>query len=180
MSSAELLASVSPTFKSGLVVSAPSFRVPGASTAPSTLQIDVDGSQQVQTATLTMTNTDPEQIASGEALQFYATRPALAANSYVVARPGVSSAALTYPSQSLKGAQPGYGAHLQLTANDEIQCPSITGNCVIKFWIAGATAAALADAGGIVEATLGAVQSGVSFQITGSPGVKYGWEIMYA
>lgn len=185
MSTAELLAVGGQAFASGLTgivdkVSIQASAVAPSNTAAASASLVLDGTPQQPTLTLAMRQFDPELTETGNALQCYATRPSSGnpVNSVVVARPGVLSAPLSYPGNSLASVYPGFNAHTQVNpAGDRIVCPSFNANCKVLLWLSGGSAAAFAA--GIVAPSI--VNAGPGeFFIAGTTGAIYGWSILYA
>lgn len=187
MASAEFLAGAAPAFKQGLNVTgtevwtAPSFAAP--STAAASAALIVNSAANPPTLALTLAQTAPTLAASGTVIQAYATAGTGGGNagSVVVARPSVSSASQSYPQGSIGGfngvpPQPIGGA-----GTVTINCPSITATSVVKVWLVGLPALAVAAAATapVVAPTI-AITPGTNFVITGTIGAVYGWEVCFA
>jgi len=145
------------------------FTPPNTAAATATMGI-LDGGQpslQIQ-----MNQTAPLSNPGAVALDIYASVNTSAANSLVVARPSVSSASLAYPAGSYNAAR------TQVAGADAIACPTITGACVVKTWLAGLTGVVGATA--VVPATVSGITAGTGFTLNGTIGAIYGYEVFYA
>lgn len=156
-------------------------------TAPNTSPASV-GLLATNTATpllqLTLRQTAPLLAASGTVLQGYSTTGTGGsnANALIVACPSVSSASLAYPAGSIGGAKDVVPAVVGADGTVTVPCAPITGASVVKIWLMGLPALAVAaDATPAVPAPNVSIQPGVSFKITGGlTGSSYGWEVMFA
>jgi len=116
-------------------------------------------------------------------LSCYATTNTSNVNSQMVSRTQVSSFPLSQPAGSLAGisgtgAFGGVSAHTQVAAADVINCPTITANSALRAWVAGSTGNQLATA--VTPATISNITPGTGFTLNGTPGVIYGYEVLYA
>ena len=104
------------------------------------------------------------------------------ANSLMVCRPSVSSASLAYPVGSIGGS--GTGGAVAVVGGGgtvDVGCTQITAGSIVKVWLLGLPA--LAVAGGVttvVAPPAVAINPGVGFTITALVGTTWGYEVMFA
>lgn len=194
-----------------LVLTAPSFVAP--QTAVATAGLGCSGATNPAVVNLTINTSAPLTDPSGLALSSYsttATAPAVIADSVTVARPGVASLPLLFPTGSQAGIGPAAAGRVQVAAADAIACPSITAASQVMAWLMGIPAApalggapavptaaipgaapyAIGDFAPAIAAysaspvilapTITAITAGVGFTLNGTAGATYGYMVLYA
>jgi hypothetical protein len=161
----------------------PSFVSPQTAVAKATLNWSITNATE-PVFLLLLEQFSPQLTSSGNALLCYAVVNTASNNSVVVTSTAVNSFCSSQPAGSLAGISgtspsfTGVAAHTQVAAADVIACPTISPRCALRAWVAGSTGNQLATA--VTPPTISNIVPGTGFTLNGTPGVIYGYEVLYA